>query len=326
VTSQATPEFRPAWWAPTGLLQTLAARAPSHHEPAWRTEQIPTPDGDHVRLSFVAAAHDEAPIVLVLHGLEGSRSSPYVAAAAGCAAEHGFATAVLEFRGCGGTPNRARRSYHAGATDDLGLVVRRLTERHARAPLFVLGYSLGANVLLKWLGEVGDAAPKALTAAAAVSPPFDLAACARRCDTRYGGAIARTFLRTLIPKAVAKAEQHPGLFAAAAVRRCRTLTQFDDLVTAPLHGFDDAAHYYRTQSCAAFLPAIRRPTLVVTALDDPLCDAATIPHAAFGATRALELAASRRGGHVAFVSGGAPWRVRRWAEPRALQFFAAHRG
>src|SRR5690606_439528 len=171
----------------------------------------------------------------------------------------------------GGEPNRQLRSYHSGETTDLQFVLSRLFAL-GHAPLFVVGYSLGANVLLKWFGELGDAVPvpAPVLAAAAVSAPFDLGVCAAQCDVRYGGLITRSFLRTLIPKALAKAAQFPGVIDAAAVRRCRTFAAFDTLVTAPLHGFTDNEHYWRTQSCAQFLAGIRRPTLLVNAADDPL--------------------------------------------------------
>lgn len=317
------PLFRPAWWARTGLLQTLVGQGRSAAHPPWRTEVWATPDDDSVRVHFVDVRDVAAPVVLLLHGLEGSRESSYVAEAAARTAALGWRLCVLEFRSCGGVLNRARRTYHSGETTDTALVVARLGECFPEAPLFVLGYSLGGNVLLKWMGEVGDAAPAHVAGAAAVSPPFDLAACSHQCDTRYGGAISRRFLATLIPKAIAKAEQHPGAYDPEAVRRCRTFHAFDDLVTAPVHGFDDAAHYYATQSCGPFLSAIRRPTLVVAAVDDPLCRAEVIPRRVLEDSPHLTSHLSERGGHVAFISGGTPWRPRRWAESAALRFFEA---
>jgi predicted alpha/beta-fold hydrolase len=320
----ARTPFRPAWWARGGLLQTVAAMRSPVPAPAWTTEVWPAPDGDDLRVHFAASAADgdAAPLVVLLHGLEGSRHSAYARAMANGAAARGWRTAVLEFRSCGGVLNRARRTYHSGETTDTALVVARLAARFPRAPLCAIGYSLGANVLLKWLGEVGDAAPPSLLAAAAVSCPYELAVCASQCDARYGGAIARHFLRTLVPKALAKAEQFPGYCDVAAVRACRTFRAFDDLVTAPVHGFRDADHYYATQSSAQFLPAIRRPTLLVSALDDPLCRPEVLPHAAVAASPFLTAQFPAHGGHVGFVHGGAPWRPRRWVEEQALRFFA----
>lgn len=320
-TETADPPFRPAWWAPTGLLQTLAGQRRGAAPPSFRSEVWPTPDGDELRVHFVDVPDASRPTVLLLHGLEGSRESAYVAEAAARTAAAGWRFCVLEFRSCGGVLNRARRTYHSGETTDTALVAAGLRERFPGAPLFVLGYSLGANVLLKWLAERGADSP--VTAAAAISPPFDLDACSRQCDSRYGGAIARRFLRTLVPKAIAKERQHPGLYDVDAVRRCRTFRAFDDLVTAPTHGFEDAEHYYRTQSCGPLLPAIRRPALVIAAADDPLSRPEVIPRATLADSEYLTGVLPGRGGHVAFVAGGTPWRPRRWAEALALRFFAS---
>lgn len=323
LTELARTPFVPAWWARGGMLQTLAAMRMPPGAPL-RSEVWPTPDGDEVRVHFAAAAGtgDDAPIVLLLHGLEGSRESPYAREMARLVVARGWRFAVLEFRSCGGVLNRARRTYHSGETGDLATVVHRLVARFPRAALCAVGYSLGGNVLAKWLGEAGQGVPAALVAAAAVSPPFDLGVCATRCDASHGGVIARHFLRTLIPKAIAKEAQFPGCLDVAAVRRCRTFRAFDDLVTAPIHGFRDGAHYYATQSCAPFLPAIRRPLLLLAAADDPLCRPELLPHAAAAGSAFLVPQFSASGGHVGFVAGGPPWRPRRWAEAQVLRFFA----
>lgn len=315
--------FRPAWWAPGGMLQTVAAIRSPAPMPPYATETWQTPDDDDLRVHFAAPAElrADAPVALLLHGLEGDRRSPYAREFALLAARRGYRPCVLEYRSCGGVLNRRRRTYHSGETADLAFVVRQLLARWPAAPLLVVGYSLGGNVVLKWLGEVGAAAPERLVAAAAVSAPFELAVCAQQCDSRHGGAIARWFLRSLIPKAIAKAEQFPGWCDVDQVRRCRTFRAYDELVTAPVHGFLGAEHYYKTQSCGQFLPAIRRPALLLAAEDDPLLHPAVLPRAAAAASPWLTPCFPARGGHVAFVSGGAPWAPRRWAEPAVLRFF-----
>src|SRR5688572_13942856 len=169
--SPADVPFHPAWWAPTGLLQTVAGMRASGPVPAFRTETVATPDDDSVQVHHVAAVSPDAPRVLLLHGLEGSRHSPYVRAAARHAAAAGLALTVLEFRSCGGRLNLARRTYHSGETTDLALVVAAFAARAPHTPLLLLGFSLGANVLLKWLGEVGARAPAQVRAAVAISPP-----------------------------------------------------------------------------------------------------------------------------------------------------------
>lgn len=319
----ARTPFQPAWWARSGLAQTVAGVLGASSAPSpLRLEVWDTPDGDRLRLHFLDAGAP-LPVVLLLHGLEGSRDSVYAREVARLCALRGWQLVILEFRSCGGEINRARRTYHSGETTDLGFVVDRLQERLPGRPLFALGFSLGGNVLLKWLGEQGERLPAALVAAAAVSPPFDLEQAARQCDRRYGGAMTRHFLRTLIPKALAKEAQYPGCLDAAAVRRCRTFASFDDIVTAPLHGFRDAMHYWQSSSCGPFVARIRRPTLLIAAVDDPLSPSAALPRTAAAASPFLVPQFEPHGGHVGFVAGGWPWRPRRWAEAQALRFFAA---
>jgi len=323
--SGPAPDFAPVWWARSGFAQTVAtAFDRRRHRNALRMHVVATPDGDRVRLWFADSREANAPLVLLLHGLEGSRDSVYAVETERLCAERGFGFVALEFRSCGGEMNRARRTYHSGETTDLDLVVAGLVAASPRRPLFAVGFSLGGNVLLKWLGERGDSAPAQLVAAAAVSPPFDLEMAARRCDERYRGLFARHFLRTMVPKALAKERQHPGCLDAAAVGRCRTFAAFDDVATAPLHGFRDARHYWSDASCARFLPAIRRPTLLVASTDDPLIPAEALPRAAAASSRFLVPRFLDRGGHVGFVEGGSPWSQRRWAERQVLGFFASH--
>jgi len=316
--------FRPAWWARSGFAQTLlttfgrAARLDDLQLERWDL-----PDGDFVRMHFVGPRCG-APLVLLLHGLEGSRESGYVGEMNRLLRPLGWGFAVMEFRSCGGELNHAQRTYHSGETGDLAFVVERLRAQDPDRPIFVVGFSLGGNVLLKWLGETGELVPEQVVAAAAVSPPFDLEAAARQCDGRFGGAISRHFLRTLIPKALAKARQFPGLLDAGAVRACRTFAAFDDVVTAPLHGFRDAQLAWSSASCAQFLAGIRRPTLLVSAEDDPLAPAGILPHAAVAASPFLAAQFTARGGHVGFVVGGLPWRPRRWVEAHVQRFFALH--
>ena len=310
--------FQPAWWARTGLLQTLLGQSNRATPPCYRTEILPTPDDDEVRVHFVDVADATAPVVLLLHGLEGSRESSYVTETAAQCASQGYRFCVLEFRSCGGVMNRARRSYHSGETTDTAMVATVLGQRFPNAPLFVIGFSLGANVLLKWLAESGD--ESFVSGAVAVSPPFDLSACSHQCDTRYGGRIARRFLSTLIPKALEKGRQHPGQYDLDAVSRCRTFRDFDDLVTAPVHGFAGADEYYRSQSSGPLVPSIRTPTMIITSVDDPLCSAGSIPYEAIEQSPFLTSQICQRGGHVAFLEGGTPWRPRRWAEAKAIEF------
>lgn len=300
-------------------MQTLLASHVGRVERAPVVERVELPDGDFVELHRWPAANG-APLVLVLHGLEGSAASNYVTELVRRARPHGFAVAALEFRSCSREPNRRLRSYHSGETTDLAFVAEHLVREDTQRPWFAAGWSLGANVLLKWLGERGSAAPRTLCAAAAVSTPFDLELAARACDERYSGAIARHFLKTLVPKAIAKARAFPGSLDESAVRACRTFQRFDDLVTAPIHGFADARDYWRRSSSKDFVARIEKPTLLVSAKDDPL-----VPHAAWpldAVARNAHVTAEwcERGGHCGFVTG--TLRPVRWAEARVLRFFA----
>ncbi|HZN41994.1 MAG TPA: alpha/beta fold hydrolase [Planctomycetota bacterium] len=318
----ARTPFRPAWWARPAFLQTALAMR-GRRPAGLRTKTWQTSDGDRLHLHALGN-EGQSPIVLLLHGLEGGRESRYVGEVARGVVQRGWQFVVLEFRSCSREQNVARRTYHSGETTDLAFVVERLHREQPERDIYVLGFSLGANVLLKWLGESPRSVPAAVRAAAAISPPFDLEVCARRCDERYGGAIARHFLRTLIPKAIAKERQFPGCIDVDAVRRCRTFRAFDDLVTAPLHGFRDARHYWRDSSCRQFLAGIDRPTLLIAAADDPLVPAEVLPREEVASNPFLVPQFVEHGGHVGFLARGRPFRAQRWAEAQALRFFEWH--
>lgn len=314
--------FRPPFWARSGLSQTLLGASSRNRQcQRLQLQRWPLPDGDFLRVHS-DDPDGKAPLVVVLHGLEGSVASGYVGELQRLVRGAGLGLVVLEFRSCGGELNRLRRSYHSGETGDCGYLVERLRSRFPGRPLCLVGYSLGGNVLLKWLGECSGLLPAEVVAAAAVSAPYDLEVAAVACDQRYGGLIARHFLRTLVPKALAKARQFPGLLSVDAIRRCRSFAAFDELVTAPLHGFRSAQHYWRSSSCAQFLGDVRVPTLLLSAADDPLVPAAVLPHAEVGDSDYLLPLFTPRGGHCAFVRGGLPGWPLRWAEGQVLRFFA----
>lgn len=315
--------FRPAWWARSGLVQTMLASRPAAKDDADRMERWDTADGDFVRVHFWNG-DPRAPRVVLFHGLEGDRHSRYVGELSRRLRAIGWSLAMLEFRSCGGELNRLPRSYHSGETGDLAFVIQRLVEREPQRDLFAIGFSLGGNALLKWLGEVGDRAPRQLRAAVAVSAPFDLEVSARQCDERWFGAIARRFLKTLVPKAVHKARAFPQLIDEKKAAECASFAAFDDLVTAPLHGFADAEDYWRRSSSAQFLPQIRVPTLLISASDDPLVPGRVLPHASVDASPYLVAQFVPHGGHCSFVDGGTPMRPSRWAEAQAIEFFRLH--
>lgn len=320
--------YTPAWWVPGGHLQTLwgkLARRPPHVPT--RVERWTTPDDDELevrRLDAPPGAPPDTPRLVLLHGLEGTIRSHYLRGTLARARERGWATDVIIFRSCNGEVNRAARLYHSGETTDLDFVVRRLVREHPRQPLVAAGFSLGGNVLLKWLGEQGTAAPPQLRAAAVVSVPFDLEAGARYIERGFSRMYGRHFLRTLRRKAHAKLVSYPRLFDPRQLDRARTIFDFDNAVTAPVHGFSDATDYYEQSSSIRFLGGVRRPTLLLSAADDPflpqsiLCDVAMMAEQNPYLTPEFHL----RGGHVGFVGGASPLRPHYYAEGRLIQFLA----
>src|SRR4029450_4895230 len=216
---------------------------------------------------------------------------------------------LLLFRGCSGEPNRAPRFYHSGDTGDIDAVVRRLLAIDARAPFLFAGVSLGGNVLLKWLGECGESVDRRVIAAAAVSVPFDLARASRHIDRGFSRVYQRHFLQSLRKKALAKLEQYPDLASRGRVLSARTLYDFDDVVTAPVHGFADADDYYARSSSIRFLSRIRVATLLLSAADDPFLPREVLEQVQ-GVARGnphLEVEFISKGGHVGFVSGQNPF-------------------
>lgn len=315
-------EFRAAWWLRGAHLQTVGGKLlrPRVALPLER-ERLETPDGDFLDLDFTLRPRLDAPIVLVLHGLEGSARRRYTMLTYRELLARGLHAVGMNFRSCSGEPNRLPRFYHSGETGDLEYVLGVLGERYPGVAIGVVGYSLGGNVLLRYLGERGEAAGARVRAAVAVSVPFDLTAGGETLERGIMGRVyTEYFLRSLRRKVEAKEAILAGVCDVEAVRRARTLREFDDAITAPLHGFADAADYYRRASSAAVLDAIRVPTLLLQSEDDPFLPARHLPRDAVRRNPALIAAFTKRGGHVGFVSGALPWRPRFWAEAEAARF------
>lgn len=295
---------------------------------SWIRERFTTPDGDYLDVDFSEpvseGTEDLAPIVVLLHGLEGCSDSGYVVESARCCRRHGLRAAALNFRGRSGSPNRRPRAYHAGETDDLGFLLSALRERAPRAPLAAIGFSLGGNVLLKYLGENGERLKPRLAAAAGVSVPFDLAAATARMERGMGRLYTRFFLRSLRNGVRAKAASGPLPYDPASALEARTLRDFDELVTAPLHGFRSAEDYYERSSSLRYIPAIRVPTLLLQAKDDPFHPTSSVENRALRDNPWLQDGFVERGGHVGFVSGNSPLRPFFWAEAEAVRFVATY--
>ncbi|MFL5343171.1 MAG: hydrolase [Hyalangium sp.] len=319
---QPTDSFAPATGLGSPHAQTIfASIVRPTRAPTVRRERFELPDGDFVDLdTFDGAAG--APHVVVLHGLEGSSQAGYVVAILRGASERGWGATAINFRSCSGEPNRLARSYHSGEFGDSLTVMKHLLSR-LTGPLYAVGFSLGGNVLCRLLEETGANSP--VQAAAVMSAPYDLDSCCYRLDGPgpFQRLYRERFLRSLKQKAREKLRRFPNAFDGKAMEAARSIRAFDDAVTAPLHGFRDAAHYYQEASAGPRLHAIQRPTLLLSASDDPMLVAPVIPPEAANNPN-LTLVLTERGGHVGFVSG----RVhspRFWGDAQILAFFDAVR-
>jgi len=292
-----------------------------------RRERVTTRDGDFVDLDWAdGAGGPGAPLLLVLHGLEGSSDSHYAQSLMALALARRWRAVTLNFRSCSGELNRLPQFYHSGHTDDLEDVVTLLLQREPTTRLVAVGVSLGGNVLLKWLGERGADAPGQLVGAVAISVPFELAPCAEALDRGFRRRVyAANFLRSMRRKVRLKALRDGGFAARVDLPlalRARTFAEYDHAVTARLHGFADARDYWVRASSGRYLGRIRRPTLLVSALDDPIVPPAALPDPA----RLPDWVSAEflpRGGHAGFIEGRRPWHVHSWAERRALEFLDA---
>jgi uncharacterized protein len=312
--------YRAPWWLRGGHAQTIYPLLRKPPPPRYVRERWDTPDGDFIDLDWVPGA-DSAPLVILFHGLEGSSRSHYAAALMQAVQRRHWSGVVVHFRGCSGEPNRAPRAYHSGDYEEIDWILRRLQTRFPARRRYAAGVSLGGNALLKWLGTSGDAALGVIDAAASVCAPVDLTAAGEALGRGFSRlTYTRHFLASLIPSALAKLRRYPGLLDAQRVRAARTLYDFDDAVTAPLHGFSGAADYWARASSAPWLASIRVPTLVLNARNDPFLPARVLPTPA-QVSAAVTLEYPAQGGHVGFVGGRFPGNLQ-WLPGRLLAFFA----
>ncbi len=299
--------------------QTLAARSlRATLRRSYSRIRLATGDEDFIDVDMDDVIESPRAVCLILHGLEGCSRSGYVVSACRALAQHGILGVAMNFRSCSGEPNRTLGSYHAGRTDDIGLVLDWLVTRFPNSRRAVLGFSLGGNALLKYLGETGETASRQVAVATAISVSFDLDASADTMERGMGRAYARHFLRSLRKKAREKAARFPGAFDVGAVDRARTVRAFDEAVTAPIHGFCDADDYYGSCSSGQFLDRIRVPTVVIQSRDDPLVPGHTIPKILErdGVVRGV---ITEYGGHVGFLARGGRLGPHLWAEAHAAR-------
>jgi uncharacterized protein len=307
-------------WLPNGHLQTIyPAMCIAKPKVAFRRERWTAPDGDFVDVDLVDG-QPGLPFVVLFHGLEGSSDSHYARALMAEVAARGWSGAVPHFRGCSGEANLAPRFYHSGDAQEVDWVLRKLHPR-ATGKFYATGVSLGGNALLCWLGQSQHAA-EIVDAAGAVSAPLDLAQGGKALSSGANRLYTRMFLRTLKPKCLAKLEQFPGLFARDAMLAARDLHAFDNVVTAPLHGYRDADDYWDRASAKHVLHDITVPTLVLNARNDPFLPGRYLPGSA---SPAVQLDYPRHGGHVGFVFGSLPGRLD-WLPQRLMRFFEESNG
>jgi predicted alpha/beta-fold hydrolase len=314
--------YRAPRWLPGGHAQTiygaLFTRLPQIE---YRRTQWDTPDGDFIELDWVDGPA-QAPLVVLFHGLEGGSRSHYALSLMHAVHAHGWRGVVVHFRGCGGQPNRLPRAYHSGDFREVHWILQRLATPTGAAPHFAVGVSLGGNALLKWLASEGAAAARLLRAASAVSAPVDLQVAGHGLGRGFNRVYTWHFLRSLKPKSLEKLSRYPGLYDARKVARARDLYQFDDLVTAPLHGFKSADDYWSRASSKPDLRHIELPTLLIHALNDPFLPGRSLPRSE-DVSAHVELEYPEAGGHAAFVTGSFPGRLE-WLPKRLLGFFDSH--
>lgn len=292
-------------WLPGGNLQTIWPALCSRRPPdvRWRRERWDAPDGDFVDVDFLDAPRADAPMLVLLHGLEGSSQSHYARAFAHWAQAQGWRFAVPHWRGCSGELNRAPRAYHSGDFEEVHWLLTRLRAQSGVA-LHGVGISLGGNALLRWAAEAGELAGTRVRALASVSAPLDLAAGGHAVGRGFNRLVyTRMFLQTMKPKALAKLAQHPGLFDRERLLAARTLYEFDNVFTAPLHGFRDTDDYWSRASAKPHLARICVPTLALNARNDPFVPAGSLPRE--GGSH-VTLWQPAHGGHAGFPGGAFP--------------------
>lgn len=318
------PPFQPPWWLKNAHLQTIFAKyLKSKQQVLTQSEILPLPDGDELQLNWLSLADPmaDAPVVLLLHGLAGDINSHYIQTMLAECYRLRWPAVLMHFRGCNGQPNKLPRAYHSGDTADIAVAIDRIQCRYPARPLTAIGYSLGGNVLLKYIGEQAEHSP--LAAAVAVCPPLSLAACATRINQGSSKLYQHYLLARLKSSTLAKLRQFPSFplpLTAAQVKTLRSIEQFDECYTAPIHGFLNAQDYYSKASGKAYLRHICIPTLIIHAKDDPFLSDEVIPQID-ELSPYIHYELTGGGGHVGFVYGS-PLHPRFWLTQRIPHFLA----
>ncbi|KMT66463.1 hydrolase [Catenovulum maritimum] len=321
-------QFKPAWWLKNRHCQTIWQKIERRKLKCETIEQtIELDDGDFIQLNWTEKPNKDCnkPIVLVLHGLEGSINSTYAKGMMNAIKHKGWIGVLLHFRSCGGRPNRLMRAYHSGETTDLAFIANWLKKQYPETPLSCISFSLGANVLCKYLGESGELAP--FIASVGICPPLDLAASCVRIQKGFSKVYQKYLLDMMLDNITRKLQRvdlsHKINISPKALKSIKNLWQFDDLITAPLHDFHDASDYYQQSSGKQFLKNIQKPTLLLHALDDPFLSNKSVPKSSDLSHR-VTYEMSKFGGHVGFISGKTPFKGEYWMETRSLSFIENH--
>ncbi len=308
-------------WLPGGQTQTiwpaLFSRRGFGPAPRYARQRWDTPDGDFVDVDFAVNVHNHAeqgsessPLLVLFHGLEGSSRSHYAEAFADWAAQYGLGYVVPHFRGCSGEINRAPRAYHSGDFEEIGWILQRMRQQHPLRKIVAVGVSLGGNALLRWVQEMGEAASKVVSAVASVCSPLDLTAAGHAIGSGFNRQVyTRMFLRTMKPKALERLALHPKLFDRDQLMASRDLYEFDNLFTAPLHGFKNTDDYWSRASAKPHLQQVRIPALLLNARNDRFVPASSLPQL-HQVSSSVTLWQPQHGGHVGFPAGGPPGHVR----------------
>ena len=311
-------------WLPGGNLQTIWPAMYSRRvfgpKPSYRRVRWTTPDQDFIDVDWLdnppattKLQANSSTLLVLFHGLEGTSHSHYAEAFADFAHTKGLAFAVPHFRGCSGELNLGPRAYHSGDFEEIDWILQRFRQQHA-GPIVAVGISLGGNALMRWAGEAGSRAAQTVSAVASVSSPVDLTASGHAIGRGFNRRVyTRMFLNTMKPKALRKLVQHPGLFDRAALQAARDLYEFDNVFTAPLHGFKNTDDYWLRGSAKPHLHSIRLPALVVNARNDPFVPASCLPAQA-DVGKYVTLWQPAHGGHVGFAQGRLPGHVRSMPE------------
>jgi len=320
-------DYRSPCWLPGGHAQTIyAAKVATRYtgnKPTWHRERWLTHDSDFIDVDWRLPLGEEkdAPLLVLFHGLEGSSQSHYAEAFAEETRQKGWQMAVPHFRGCSGEMNWAPRAYHSGDHEEIGWVLQKMHTQHA-GPIYAVGISLGGNALMCWAGEMGHAASQVVSGVASVCSPLDLTASGHAIDRGLNKQIyARMFLQTMRPRAMAKLKQHPGLFDAKKLLTADTLYAFDDVFTAPLHGFKNTHDYWQRASAKPRLQGVQIPALALNAQNDPFIPASSLP-TQWDVSHSVTLWQPKAGGHVGFASQHFPGDLK--PMPQAVMSWMTH--